>query len=224
MILFAGTVMWADLANAQTPQRAVLPDEVKNLVATAKGRWTSYGLNADGQITKRLEYPDELMARELKVENGRASVSYTAKMHFPGQAEPFTMQGKEGYYLNADGTLGDYFTEQFGQTTRYKQLSEGIWTAAMPAYPQELEQFGFSNVISGTHVMVKVISKEKDTETHRIIGKTQRGRSNGFSSPVCRVNTQSSRHRMRSDVRTNGCTESRDCAVVSVPGPLARDR
>jgi len=168
LIVLTGVVVSGVLANAQTPQTTKLPDEVQNLVATAKGSWTSYGLNAEGEIVKKFTYPDELTTKDLKVENGRAFVSYTAKMYFPGQDEPFVMEGKEGYYLNDDGLLGDYFTEQFGRTTRYRQLSEGVWTAAMPAFPQELRQFGFTNVISGTHVLVKVISKEKETETHRI--------------------------------------------------------
>jgi len=167
-IVLDGTIAFVLLGNAQTPLKSNLPDEVQNLVATAKGSWTSYGLSEKGEIVKRFSYPDELTTKDLKVEDARAFVSYTAKMHFPGREEPFVMEGKEGYYLNADGTLGDYFTEQFGQTTRYKKLSDGVWTASMPAFPQELEQFGFSNVISGTHVMVKVVSREETKETHRI--------------------------------------------------------
>jgi len=158
----------AVLANAQTPQKARLPDEVQKLVGTAKGRWTSYGLNTHGEIVKRFDYPDELATKDLKVEGDRAFVAYIAKMHFPGRPDPFTVEGKEGYYLNKDGTLGDYFTEEFGQITRYKRLSEGVWAASTPAYPQELQQFGFSNVIAGTHVLIKVIAKGTNAETHRI--------------------------------------------------------
>jgi len=158
----------ASQASAQTPETPKLPNEVHNLVATAKGHWTTYGLNPEGEVAKRFEYPDELTTKDLKVETGRAFVTYTAKMHFPGQDQPFIMEGKEGYYLSEDGTLGDYFTEQFGQITRYKRLSEGVWVASTKAFPQELEQFGFSNVIEGTHVMIKVIANAQSAETHRI--------------------------------------------------------
>ncbi len=38
----------------------------------------------------------------------------------------------------------------------------------MPATPQELAQLGFSKIISGQHVIVKIINHEEGKETHRI--------------------------------------------------------
>ena len=90
-------------------------------------------------------------------------------MVFSGRpGAPFKVSGKEGYLLNSDGTLGEYFIETFGQTFRVQKISKDVWTYQTAAQPQELAQLGFPKGATGTHVIVKVITLENSVETHRI--------------------------------------------------------
>jgi hypothetical protein len=89
-------------------------------------------------------------------------------MTFEGRPVPMKVEGKEGYFVNKDGTLGDYFIEAFGQVTRMHRLGENVWVYSVPASPRELGPLGFANVSSAQHVVVKVVTVEDGVETHRI--------------------------------------------------------
>lgn len=164
--LFALTLL---LPTQRTCKADEVPKQVKELVATFEGTWKSFRLNEQDEIVRFSTYVDRLTAHMPKIEDGRAFVLYRDEMSAPGATEPsFVIEGKEGYFVNSDGTLGDYFTEQFGQVQRYKNLADGVWVAAIEAHPQELKRLGFANVISGHHVMVKVITTTDSETTHHI--------------------------------------------------------
>jgi hypothetical protein len=89
-------------------------------------------------------------------------------MTFEGNRPPMTVPGHEGFFLNNDGTLGDYFIETYGQVQRIHKLGEGSWASSADADPRELKSLGFANVSSARHVLVKVVTSEQGVETHRI--------------------------------------------------------
>jgi hypothetical protein len=146
-----------------------VPKEVVALVGTYSGSWRSFGIDAQGQVVLRSAWTDTLKAERPVREAERAWVSTEDVMVFEGRpGPPFKLPGKEGYRLNPDGTLGEYFIETFGLTYRMQKLAADIWTYAADATTQELSQMGFSKGAAGRHVVVKVITHEAGVETHRI--------------------------------------------------------
>ena len=146
-----------------------VPKEVAALVGTYSGSWKSFGIDAQGQVVERTAWTDTVKAERPVREANRAWVATETVMIFAGrEGAPFKLPGKEGYDLNQDGTLGEYFIETFGQTYRMHKLAPDIWTYATDAPPQELAQLGFPKGTTGRHVVVKVVSHEAGVETHRI--------------------------------------------------------
>jgi hypothetical protein len=151
-------------AIADTP-----PKEVRDLIGTYTGSWTMFGIDAKGEVIKRMAWTDTIKAEKPEVQGGRAYVSTTDEMTFAGgKIPPLEVHGKEGYFLKKDGGLGDYFIESSGQTNRMVKVGENVWSYTTPAAAQELGRIGFPKDASGQHVLVKVVTKEKGIETHRI--------------------------------------------------------
>lgn len=146
-----------------------VPKEVRALEGTYTGSWTMYGIDEKGDVVKHMAWTDTMKAVGSEVKGDRALVHTTDEMTFEGgQIPPFKVQGKEGYFLNKDGGLGDYFIETFGQTIRMVKVGENVWSYTTPAAAQELGRLGFPKGASGQHVLVKVVTKEQGAETHRI--------------------------------------------------------
>jgi hypothetical protein len=104
-----------------------------------------------------------------EVKGDRAQVATTDEMTFEGgKAPPFKIEGKEGYFLKKDGSLGDYFIETFGQINRLVKVGDNVWSYTTPASAQELTRLGFPKEATGQHVVVKVIGREQGVETHRV--------------------------------------------------------
>ena len=96
-------------------------------------------------------------------------VNTTDEMTFVGdQIPPMKVAGKEGYFVNEQGGLGDYFIETNGQTYRMVKVGENVWSYTTPADVRELSRFGFPESASGKHVLVKVVTTEQGLETHQI--------------------------------------------------------
>jgi len=156
-------------AFCQTSPGPKVPAEVAALQGVYTGSWASYGVDANGKVVKRASWTDTMKAGDATVEGGRAFVATIGEMVFDGGRPPaMKIKGEEGYVLNRDGTLGEYFIKTFGQEYRMRKLDGNVWTYAAGASPQELAQSGFSNVRSGQHVVVKVVNQEDGKETHRI--------------------------------------------------------
>lgn len=146
-----------------------VPREVRALEGTYTGSWTMYGINDEGKVVKRVGWTDILKTDGTTVESNRAYVTWTDEQTFEGaKGPPRKSQGKEGYFLTKEGTLGDYFIEMFGQATPMVRLSDNVWSYATPAPAQELAMLGFPTGASGQHVQVKVVTRERGVETHRI--------------------------------------------------------
>jgi hypothetical protein len=146
-----------------------IPKQVMALVGTYSGSWKSFGIDAQGQIVQRSAWTDTMKAEKPVREAERVWVSTEDVMVFEARpGTPFNLPGKEGFRLNKDGTLEDYFIETLGQTLRMQKLAEGIWSYATDASAQELSQLGFPMGAAGRHVVVKVVTNESGVETHRI--------------------------------------------------------
>src|SRR5258708_37927550 len=146
-----------------------VPNEVASLAGTYTGNWVLFGIDKSGQPVKRMAWTDTMTASNPTVKNGQAFVSTVDEMKFEGGAIPsMKMPGTEGYYLAKDGALGEYYMEMAGKTTKMQRISKVSWVYAADANPGELAQLGFSKVVSGQHVVVKVVTTENGNETHRI--------------------------------------------------------
>jgi hypothetical protein len=146
-----------------------IPKEVKDLVGTYTGSWTIYGLDANGQVIKQAAWTDTIKAENPVVEKSRAFVTTSDEMIFEGSGiPPMKVSGKEGYLLNSDGSLGEYFIETNGQIYKMQKLGENVFAYSVPAAPQELAGLGTANVLSAQHTLIKVVTFEQGVETHNI--------------------------------------------------------
>lgn len=145
-----------------------VPEEVKKLAGKYKGTWKMFGLNEKGEIVKKIAWTDIVVASNPVVKDGRAYVTVEDSMTFEGSSSSQKMLFKEGYILNKDGSLGDYFFEINNRTLRMKKLETDVWAYTMQANPQEMVMLGFSNVVHSKHVVIKVVAWENGVETHRI--------------------------------------------------------
>ena len=156
------------IVRAAEPAKEV-PKEVRALEGTYTGVWTMYGINDKGEVVKKMSWTDTVKATGAEVKGDRAFVTTVDEMTFDGIKAPVVkIEGKEGHFINKDGTLGDAFVEFSGRVTRMSKLGDGIWTYTNAAAEQELTRLGFPKGASGSHVIVKVVTKEQGVETHRI--------------------------------------------------------
>jgi hypothetical protein len=78
------------------------------------------------------------------------------------------ISGSEGYLLNPDGSLGDYFIRTYGQEFRMHQLGDNVWVYSVKASEPEIARLGVPKGGSAVNVLVKVVTKDEGVETHRI--------------------------------------------------------
>ncbi len=155
--------------NSVAGQSREVPTEVSAIAGTFKGEWAMFGIDGKGEVVKRYAWTDVIKAENPLVKDDRAFVTITDEMTFTdSRIPPRKTTGSEGYLLNKDGSLGDYFFETSGQVVRMKQLRKDIWAYSIPANKQELAALGFSQVISGEHTLIKIVTHEQGIETHRI--------------------------------------------------------
>jgi hypothetical protein len=146
-----------------------IPKEIQSLVGSYHGEWAAYGVDSVGQIIKTTSWVDTITLSDPVIESNRVYAYTEDKMYFNGGlVPPMKVSGIEGYFLNDDGSLGDYFFEIYGQVYRMHELNNNTWVYAMPGSPQEMANFGFTDIISAQHVVVKVVAQEDGTEMHRI--------------------------------------------------------
>src|SRR5262249_49525660 len=87
-----------------------IPKDGRDLEGTYTGAWTMFGLDEKGEIAKRMTWTDTLKATGAQVKDGRAFVTWVSEQVFDGGKGPTRKsEGKEGFFLNKDGKLGDNF-------------------------------------------------------------------------------------------------------------------
>lgn len=156
-------------AFAQKDESRPIPKEVQAILGSFQGEWTSFALNDKGEVVKKASWTDTVKAESPTFSPDRVSVATTDEMTFEGgKIPPMKIQAKEGYLLNADGTLGDYFIETFGQTYRLQKLNAAARVYAAIATPREFPMLGAVNIVSAQHALIKVITYEDAGETHNI--------------------------------------------------------
>ncbi len=171
----------ATVAGATTPAAAgatpaatigdahAVPEELLALAGTYAGVWTMYGVDAQGAVVKRMAWTDTMQAANPQVEGDRAFLTTVDEMVFEGgAAPPYRVEGREGFFLDAEGRIGDGFIENFGSIVREIKLSDNAWSYVTPAAAGELGMLGFPAGAEGSHVLVKVLTHEAGVETHRI--------------------------------------------------------
>ncbi|MDQ3711631.1 MAG: hypothetical protein M3388_05380, partial [Acidobacteriota bacterium] len=142
------------------------PAEVQAIVGTYTGAWTLYGINDKGEVIKQLAYTDVMKAENPTAATDRVFVSTMDVMTFEGgKIPPKNVPGKEGYLLNKDGSLGDYYIETYGQTIRFQKLDKDSWIYSTPAVGREFPALG-DKFLSDSHVFVKTVTSEQGIETH----------------------------------------------------------
>jgi hypothetical protein len=168
LVLVGGlTILFAVSGLCQSTTKPV-PKEVEAIAGAYTGTWTMYGIDGQGQVTKRGSWTDTMRAQNAVMKDDRAYVTTVDEMIFEGRPTPMKIDGKEGYLINKDGSLGDYFIETFGQVIKMQQMAQDTWVYSVLANPRELAPLGFTNVSSARHVVVKVVTREDGVETHRI--------------------------------------------------------
>ena len=146
-----------------------VPEEVRELAGTYAGVWTMYGVDAQGAIVKRMAWTDTMRAENPQVEGDRAFLTTVDEMVFEGgAAPPYRVEGREGFFLDAEGRITDAFIENFGSVVRLIELSDNAWSYVAPVAAGELGMLGFPAGAEGSHVLVKVLTREAGVETHRI--------------------------------------------------------
>jgi hypothetical protein len=166
----AALLIFCCSSSAITQDKPVqVPKEVKDVAGTYTGSWTSYALDANGQVVKQASWTDTMRAENPVAEKGRAFVTTSDEMTFEGgRIPPMKVSGKEGYTLNSDGSLGEYFIETYGQTYKMRKLADNVLAYTVAVAPQEFARLGMPNAVSGQHVLVKVVTFEQGLETHNI--------------------------------------------------------
>ena len=144
-----------------------VPPEVARLAGEYAGSWTMFGITLTGEVARIMGWSDVIRAGNPTNDTHRAYVTTSDEMTFEGRP-PMTLPGQEGYELNSDGSLGNYFIQTAGQTFKMVKLSDNAWAYATAATAQDLRRMGFPKGASGQHVVVKVVSQEQGAETHRI--------------------------------------------------------
>lgn len=154
---------------AISPVQAQVPEKLKAMVGTYTGEWTLFGMDKEGNIVEKVSWTDVIEVQHPVVEDNKAYVTTVSKMHFGDNIPPHEVKGIEGYYLKADGSLGDYFIQMQGQEEiRSHEVGKDVWVYAVPISNYEYAMLGFSNATFGRNVLVKVVARMDGLETHRI--------------------------------------------------------
>ena len=170
-VIIASIVLVSGLCTAAPAQNigAPIPKELAAIVGTYSGSWTSYAMDAKGQVVQQASWTDTVKAGNPVVEKARLFVTTTTDMTFDGgRIPPMSVPGKEGYMLNSDGSLGTYFIETYGQVYKMQKLADNVLAYTIPVAQQEFARLGVPNAVSGEHVLIKVVTFEQGLETHNI--------------------------------------------------------
>lgn len=148
---------------------AKVPPQVREMAGRYTGTWTMYGIDRAGKIVRKNAWTDVVTAGDPKVAGNRAFVTTKIVMTFANKRiPPVTLRGREGYILKPDGSLDSYFIETAGRTFRMIPVAKNVWSYSVAANARELAHLGFPADAVGQHVLVKILTRYRGTETHRV--------------------------------------------------------
>jgi hypothetical protein len=157
----ACTAASADPQATASALSAQPPPELLALAGHYDGAWTISGVDAMGNTKTVSSWTDSLDLGNPVVLADRAYISATDHMTF-ASGGTHDQDFAEGFFLNADGSLGDRYYVVSGQTVRETPIADHVFTFAQTASPQELASLGFMNAASGEHVTTEVITFDAD--------------------------------------------------------------
>jgi len=164
-----GTILFSlALVTTGTSRPDDIPSDLQKLVGTFQGKWTMFGINDKGDVVQRMAWTDTITCANPLTSDDKVFVTTVSEMAIEGSTTKRKWEGKEGYILNKDKSLGSYFIESRGQVQKMVKLNDTTWTYVSPAASQELGALGFPANAKGEHVLVKVVTRENNVETHRI--------------------------------------------------------
>jgi len=159
---------------AQTSAGASAPTALaaaKSIVGVYSGSSTIYGFDAHDSLQPVFQFSEVIEAKDPTVQNGRAFVSVTDTMTFPGGGHT-TIPWTEGFHVNPDGTAGArYFAYQIpnvpAEETLENALNPTSATFDTDVSDRDIQQLGFSgrNVTYKKHTTVKQVVTNGNVET-----------------------------------------------------------
>ena len=157
-------------ANASAAESTGLSREeaLARLAGPFDGEWTIFGVDANGATKTVTHWTDHATTAAPVTSGDRVTVEATDTMTFDGMPHPITKTWTEGYFLTADGSIGDRFVDQNGAVTLEKEIAPNTFTMVETATAADLAQLGFTRAVSGTHVTVKVVTTDGQTDVERI--------------------------------------------------------
>jgi len=162
LALVTGCSSSSDCPKANDPPTTDASVAQKNpldaIAGTYTGEWTLLGVDPAGAPRTVSHWTDVVTTADPVVQADRTYLSCTDTMTFDGVAQPIVVTWTEGFLLEPDGAVGSRYFEQRGQVVVENQLASGIFSYAQAATSQELAQLGFTNVVDGGHVTVKVVT------------------------------------------------------------------
>jgi hypothetical protein len=145
-----------------------IPPELADLVGTWRGEWNLFGLDERGRVVPRASWTDRLIAQDPAVAAGRASVRTLDELTFAGLGGKRQVQGTEGFLLDGKGRPGAPFFTTGERETKPVQLADDVSTWCDPIDSAELQSLGLPAEATGTHVTVKVATRENGHVVHRL--------------------------------------------------------
>ena len=173
--LGAGVVLLCGCGGGTNPPAGEDPAEVLAAKAgTYDGNWELFGRAADGTVFSASTWTDVAVADQPTFETDRAYLRVVDDMTFAGGME-IMQEWIEGVLVEADGTAGQEFIETNGVVTLVDEVEPDHFRYQTDVTPADLYFFeGITPdvLVSGYHVLDKVVTFPGGVETHTITRNT----------------------------------------------------
>lgn len=149
-------------------------DMITEMVGTYTGDFEMYGLDGGDQAITVMTWTDTAVATNPRIEGDRAVVDVHEEM-VVDQSTTYEMDWLEGVLIEADGSAGSRFIDMNGIVTIQTEVEPGHFE-----YQQDLDEYDHYywdnitpvNLVSGYHVMNKIVTDVQGVETHEITRTT----------------------------------------------------
>ncbi|MCA9691343.1 MAG: hypothetical protein R3A51_13055 [Nannocystaceae bacterium] len=137
---------------------------------TYMGSWELFGYDPMAGAYPAFAWTDVVTAQNPTVEADRAYLDVTDVITFE-MGGGYEQMWIEGFQLNEDGTPGAEFIEMMGVVTVLEEVEPDHYVYEQPVTEQDLMLIAgvtLENLVSGTHVVDKVVTHPGGVETHTI--------------------------------------------------------